>query len=45
MLERASLKKKGTGKHSNHGDGDNRLDIAILKLGPSETDPHRLLFV
>lgn len=47
MLERATLEKnkKVQSKHSNHGDGDNRLNIAILKLGPNETDPHRLLFV
>lgn len=39
------IKKKVQSKHSNHGDGDNRLDIALLKLGSNETDPHRLLFV
>lgn len=46
MLQRATLKKKKVqSKHSNHGDGDNRPDIAILKLGPSETDSRLLLFV
>lgn len=40
MLERAILKKKVQSKHSNHGDGDNRLDIALLELGSNETDPH-----